>query len=351
MSTPPLSRNGTLRSDLELNWVAGALQASLRRQAVYRQEMYEQEENRARDTLRFEQARAWVFQESNSVIEHVDAIRDEAARELLSERLRTASVEVVAQARARQQTEDTQRSEVQAQCERLLEVSSEEVSSLRERLLRVGTELTRAQEIDSVHCRQLPSEEATVARLSQDLRSERSRFESVASGCMDGRSLAQPVDSFDHFRAQPFSHSVQARGNPGRVLDERNVQPWSNRFLAQGPMLVMPNAQGLGRGSLWASSGSNLTAAFGGGPSSQTACGGCGSLGGCGSSGPGMKTQLPNIELEAAGQGAAPSVAIRGFEVWALKVGLAVASWTRNPEIAHSWWQECLSLATGAWQA
>eukprot|EP00971_Amphidinium_carterae_P098014 1939182-Amphidinium_carterae.1 len=59
--------------------------------------MFEQEENRARDTLRFEQASTWVFQESTSVTEHVDAIRSEVARELLAESLRTATVEAHAQ--------------------------------------------------------------------------------------------------------------------------------------------------------------------------------------------------------------------------------------------------------------
>eukprot|EP00971_Amphidinium_carterae_P181552 3601864-Amphidinium_carterae.1 len=42
---------------------------------------------------------------------------------------------------------------------------------------------------------------------------------------------------------------------------------------------------------------------------------------------------------------------IRGFEVWALRVGLTVASWTKSPEIAHTWWQECLTQATSRWQA
>eukprot|EP00971_Amphidinium_carterae_P106651 2112711-Amphidinium_carterae.1 len=62
--------------------------------------MFQQEENRACDNnhmQRFEQASAWLFQHGNSVIEHIDAIRDEAARELLSEPLRMSSAEVSAQ--------------------------------------------------------------------------------------------------------------------------------------------------------------------------------------------------------------------------------------------------------------
>eukprot|EP00971_Amphidinium_carterae_P090495 1791865-Amphidinium_carterae.1 len=38
LATPPFSRSGTPRSDPQLNWFAGALHASLRRQATYRQE-------------------------------------------------------------------------------------------------------------------------------------------------------------------------------------------------------------------------------------------------------------------------------------------------------------------------
>eukprot|EP00971_Amphidinium_carterae_P172789 3425282-Amphidinium_carterae.1 len=59
--------------------------------------MLEQEQNRAQDAQRFEQTSAWVFQQGRTVIEHVDAIMDEAARELLAERLRTSSFEVAAQ--------------------------------------------------------------------------------------------------------------------------------------------------------------------------------------------------------------------------------------------------------------
>eukprot|EP00971_Amphidinium_carterae_P183872 3650308-Amphidinium_carterae.1 len=55
LATPPF----TPRSDPQLNWFAGALHASLRRQATYRQEMFEQEESRAQDMLRFEQASSW----------------------------------------------------------------------------------------------------------------------------------------------------------------------------------------------------------------------------------------------------------------------------------------------------
>eukprot|EP00971_Amphidinium_carterae_P176183 3492301-Amphidinium_carterae.1 len=61
------------------------------------------------------------------------------------------------------------------------------------------------------------------------------------------------------------------------------------------------------------------------------------------------KMQLP--KLETPGPGTAPSTVIRGFEVWALKSGLNISSWTRSPEVAHSWWQECLSQATNLWQA
>eukprot|EP00971_Amphidinium_carterae_P163402 3239991-Amphidinium_carterae.1 len=45
--TPPQSRVGTPRNDPQMNWLAGALHASLRRQSTYRQEMFQQEENRA----------------------------------------------------------------------------------------------------------------------------------------------------------------------------------------------------------------------------------------------------------------------------------------------------------------
>eukprot|EP00971_Amphidinium_carterae_P077348 1527717-Amphidinium_carterae.2 len=60
--------------------------------------MFQQEESRAQDTFRFEQAAsAWVFQEGKCCCVSMDAIRDEAARELLAERLRMSNVEVAAQ--------------------------------------------------------------------------------------------------------------------------------------------------------------------------------------------------------------------------------------------------------------
>eukprot|EP00971_Amphidinium_carterae_P177350 3517269-Amphidinium_carterae.1 len=59
--------------------------------------MFEQEESRAQDMLRFEQASAWVFQQGHASVEHVDAIRDEATRQVLAERLRMSSAEVAAQ--------------------------------------------------------------------------------------------------------------------------------------------------------------------------------------------------------------------------------------------------------------
>eukprot|EP00971_Amphidinium_carterae_P118739 2352439-Amphidinium_carterae.1 len=97
LATPPFSRSNTPRTDPQLNWFAGALHASLRRQSEYRQEMLQQEESRAQDMLRFEQASAWVFQEGSAAVSHMDAIRDEAASELLAERLRMSNVEVSAQ--------------------------------------------------------------------------------------------------------------------------------------------------------------------------------------------------------------------------------------------------------------
>eukprot|EP00971_Amphidinium_carterae_P093094 1842858-Amphidinium_carterae.1 len=70
LATPPFSRSNTPRTDPQLNWFAGALHASLRRQSIYRQEMLEQEESRAQDILRFEQASAWVFQEGSVAVQH-----------------------------------------------------------------------------------------------------------------------------------------------------------------------------------------------------------------------------------------------------------------------------------------
>eukprot|EP00971_Amphidinium_carterae_P058601 1158713-Amphidinium_carterae.1 len=66
LATPSHSRNGTPRSDPQLSWFAGALHASMQRQAVYRDEMLEQEQNRAQDAQRFEQASAWVFQQGRT---------------------------------------------------------------------------------------------------------------------------------------------------------------------------------------------------------------------------------------------------------------------------------------------
>eukprot|EP00971_Amphidinium_carterae_P266013 5276742-Amphidinium_carterae.1 len=60
---------------------------------------------------------------------------------------------------------------------------------------------------------------------------------------------------------------------------------------------------------------------------------------------------LPKLEAPGQAGSAQPSAAIRGFEVWALKIGLTVASWTRSPEVAHGWWQDCLSQATLLWQS
>eukprot|EP00971_Amphidinium_carterae_P015176 299943-Amphidinium_carterae.1 len=97
LSTPYASRVGTPRTDPQLNWYAGALQESLRRQSEYREEMIQQEANRAQDMLRFQEAGAWVFRQGNAAVRHMDAIRDEAAQQLLSERLRFTSTEVAAQ--------------------------------------------------------------------------------------------------------------------------------------------------------------------------------------------------------------------------------------------------------------
>eukprot|EP00971_Amphidinium_carterae_P093575 1851685-Amphidinium_carterae.1 len=93
LSTPQGSRGGTPRTDPQLNWYAGALHASLRRQAEYRQEMFEQEASRAQDMLRFEEASAWVFTQGSSAVNHMNATRDEATRERLAERLRMSSME------------------------------------------------------------------------------------------------------------------------------------------------------------------------------------------------------------------------------------------------------------------
>eukprot|EP00971_Amphidinium_carterae_P024258 478740-Amphidinium_carterae.2 len=60
------------------------------------------------------------------------------------------------------------------------------------------------------------------------------------------------------------------------------------------------------------------------------------------------KMQLP--KLEVLGPGTGPSVVIRGFEVWALNTGLIISLWTRSPEVAHAWWQDCLAQATTMWQ-
>eukprot|EP00971_Amphidinium_carterae_P251554 4993716-Amphidinium_carterae.1 len=82
--------------------------------------------------------------------------------------------EEIRSARNNQQAEQ---SELQARHARALGISSEEVSSLRERLSCVNAELARAQEVDSARRRQLASEEAVIARLTQDLRNERTRLE------------------------------------------------------------------------------------------------------------------------------------------------------------------------------
>eukprot|EP00971_Amphidinium_carterae_P038953 765598-Amphidinium_carterae.1 len=100
LSTPRQSRNVTPRDmseDPQLSWDVGALHASLARQAQYRQEMLEQEQSRAQDLFRFQEASAWVFRQGSSAVEHMDAIREESNRELLAERLRMSSAEVVVQ--------------------------------------------------------------------------------------------------------------------------------------------------------------------------------------------------------------------------------------------------------------
>eukprot|EP00971_Amphidinium_carterae_P118103 2339779-Amphidinium_carterae.5 len=48
------------------------------------------------------------------------------------------------------------------------------------------------------------------------------------------------------------------------------------------------------------------------------------------------KTQLPKLDVSGAAS-AGPSAMSRGFEVWALRVGLTVASWTKSPEVARTY--------------
>eukprot|EP00971_Amphidinium_carterae_P002460 48704-Amphidinium_carterae.1 len=174
----------------------------------------------------------------------MDAIRDEAAQQLLSERLRFASTEVAAQgelgdmntalaearntnngmelriselmvagrevtdsrdsllgefrsARNNLQSESAQMSELQRQV-RALGQSSEDVRILREELSSMSSELARAQEINSGRNRQLASEEALVATLSRDLQSERVSLERERrelSRVADGGSLTRRMDS------------------------------------------------------------------------------------------------------------------------------------------------------------
>eukprot|EP00971_Amphidinium_carterae_P119036 2358133-Amphidinium_carterae.1 len=136
----------------------------------------------------------------------MDAIRDEATRQVLAERLRMTTAEVAAQgelselqnaltearednervefrvselmtagrevtdsrdswisefrsARTQHQTDLLQQSELQRQQAQNLGVSTEEVSTLKERLARMNVELTRAHEVDSARGRRLACEE------------------------------------------------------------------------------------------------------------------------------------------------------------------------------------------------
>eukprot|EP00971_Amphidinium_carterae_P015177 299943-Amphidinium_carterae.2 len=173
---------------------------------------------------------------------------------------------------------------------------------------------------------------------------------------------ATPSLSGSHLHPQATQGYLACSGG----LDGRVVQPWSQRFMA--PMRqptqqacagsLSPAYARAPRGVSALAAGLDVMAGFGhsrgGAPSVDDMTGNVSFSAderhSAGDFRKESKTQLPKLDVSGA-TSAGPSAMIRGFEVWALRVGLAVASWTKSPEVAHTWWQECLTQATSRWQS
>eukprot|EP00971_Amphidinium_carterae_P024257 478740-Amphidinium_carterae.1 len=105
-----------------------------------------------------------------------------------------------------------------------------------------AVKLTRAREVDSVQRRRLASEEALVAKMSQELHVERSSLESVVRPVVhsEGRNQLQRDSSAEgtggKFSRSGCIGSVPVPSNPtqfGTPAAGRCVHPWAQRFMSQ----------------------------------------------------------------------------------------------------------------------
>eukprot|EP00971_Amphidinium_carterae_P042904 843226-Amphidinium_carterae.1 len=142
--SPPNTRPGTPRGNqivspltnllqnVQVSWLTGALNASMRQQEGYQQELANYELNRTQDTQRLQHAAQWVPNEGSLVMQHMQNIKENVNRDVLAERVRLVSSEVEAQ----QQCQQLQ-NELAKQC-------TEEVERQRriEALMQAGREIT-----------------------------------------------------------------------------------------------------------------------------------------------------------------------------------------------------------------